>query len=278
MKCKAMNLSRSTFYYQNSDKESSDLKMKLKIENIIVKFEGYGYRRITKQLHRDGIKVNHKKVLRIMRKYSLLCKNRKKFIVSTTDSNHNYKVYPNLTKDLKLTHINQLWVSDITYIRLANEFIYLAVILDAFSRKVVGYSISKKIDTNLTVAALQMAINKRKIKSNCIHHSDRGVQYASDGYIKLLNAHNFDISMSRKGNPYDNAKAESFMKTIKTECVYLSEYESYYDAISKIFTFIKDVYNKKRLHSSIGYLPPDEFEKKNRNIGLEHISNIFKNI
>lgn len=278
MKCKIMNLSRSTYYYNQKDKEKADQELRDKIEKIIVEFEGYGYRRITKQLHRDGLKVNHKKVIRVMHKYSLFIKKRKKHTVTTTDSNHDHKIYPNLTQNLKITGTNQLWVSDITYIRLADEFIYLAIILDAYSRKVIGYSISKNIDTKLTLCALQMAINQRKPKSGCIHHSDRGVQYAAGDYIKLLKKHKFAISMSRKGNPYDNAKAESFMKTLKSECVYLSEYESYYDAVGKIFTFIKDVYNKKRLHSSVGYLPPDEFEQNIRKGGLEHISNLFKNI
>lgn len=279
MKCEKIELSRSSYYYHPKDRESADLKWKAKIESVIDEFDGYGYRRITKELQRNGEQINHKKVLRIMNKYDLTVQQRKRFRISTTDSNHNLKVYPNLAKGMTLTDINQLWVSDITYIRLRDEFIYLAIVLDAFSRRVIGYAISRKIDSDLTLAAIKMAIQSRSDIAGCIHHSDRGVQYACGQYVDLLKSYKLEISMSRKGNPYDNAKAESFMKTIKMESVYLSEYDSYYDAASQIFKFIHDVYNKKRLHSSLGYLPPNEFEQKlGTKKGLVHISNIFKNI
>lgn len=282
-----MALARSTFYYQVKSKTEEDKKIVDLIEDIIVNFTSYGYRRITKQLHREGLKINHKRVLRLMRANNLTCKIKKHF-VATTDSNHSFKIYPNLIKDLVINKLNQVWQADITYIRLLKSFVYLAVILDSFSRKVVGYAISKRIDKNLTIAALKMAVQLRKPAPGCIHHSDRGVQYASLEYVNYLKEQEFQISMSRKGNPYDNAKAESFMKTLKYDEVYLSDYETYDQIVANVSKFIEDVYNKKRLHSAIGYLPPDEFEQKfiqlqnqqdiNSKGGLDHISNILKNM
>lgn len=191
----------------------------------------------------------------------LLCQIRKGFVI-TTDSNHRLTVYPNLARDLVLTGIDQLWMADITYIRLLREFVYLAVILDAFSRKVVGWHLSQRIDTKLCLAALEMALSTRKPSAGLVHHSDRGVQYASGEYIALLIERGITVSMSRSGNPYDNAKAESFFKTLKAEEVYLFEYETFGEANMRIPHFIEDVYNQKRLHSSLGYLPPSEFEAK----------------
>ncbi len=183
----------------------------------------------------------------------------------TTDSNHNFRVYPNLAKDLVPERPNQLWRADITYIRLRSEFVYLAVILDAFSRRVIGWALSRHIDAALTVAALRMAIERRGVQPGLVHHSDQGVQYACDEYVTLLHDHQIAISMSRKGNPYDNAMAESFMKTLKVEEVYINEYRDFSDAYSNIERFIEIVYNKKRLHSALGYITPEEIEPQHQN-------------
>ena len=217
-----MNLPRSSYYYKPKDQEISpeDQALVNRIEEITEDFPKYGYRKVTRQLHREGNPVNHKKVHRIMREKGLLVKKSRRFI-KTTDSNHLYPVYPNLTKNLKVTNVNQVWVADITYVRIVTAFVYLAVILDLCSRKVVGYAISRNIDTALSLAALRMAIQNRNPPPGVIHHSDQGVQYAAHDYVDELKNHGFKISMSRKGNPYDNAFAESFMKTIKTEEVYL---------------------------------------------------------
>lgn len=217
-----------------------------------------GYRRITKALHRQGVVVNHKRVLRIMREDYLLCKKKKRF-VHTTSSNHGFAVYPNVAADMDVTGPDQLWVSDLTYIRVGCGFVYLAAVLDACSRRCLGWSLGRRLDASLAVSALRMALRDRRPQ---VHHSDRGVQYASKEYTEILKAHGIQISMSRKGNPYDNAKAESFMKTLKYEQVYLSEYENVVDARAQIGHFVEDVYNQKRLHSSLGYMPPAEFEQK----------------
>ena len=262
-----MNLSRSTYYHKSKSKDISDAALTSLIEEIVEEFSGYGYRRVTLELGRRGIPVNHKKVLRIMRKQGLLCKPKRRY-VKTTDSNHSFHIYPNLLEERTVTDINQVWVADITYIRIIYGFVYLAVILDLFSRKAIGYAVSKDIDTNLTLSALHMAIESRHPIKEVIHHSDRGVQYASKDYVSLLSQHGFRISMARKGNPYDNAVAESFMKTLKVEEVYLWEYRTLADVEKRLPYFIEHVYNLKRLHSSIGYMPPDEFETlllKNQN-------------
>jgi len=221
----------------------------------------YGYRRITAALRRKGITANHKRVLALMRENGLLCK-RKRFKVVTTDSSHGLPVYPNLAKDLEVTCANQLWVADVTYVRIPNDFAYLAVVLDVFSRKCLGWQLSKSIDARLCLGALEAAFAERKSTSlaGLVHHSDQGVQYASNGYTNALHERGVLASMSRKGNPYDNAFAESFIKTLKVEEVYLSEYESFADARQNIDKFIGEVYNEERLHSSLGYLPPAEYE------------------
>ena len=267
-----LKMARSSYYYKkapNLQKEKEDADLRDKIESIVVEYERYGYRRVTAQLKRDGSEVNHKRVQRIMQEADLICKIRKRW-VRTTDSNHPYPVAPNLLKDAKITGVNQAWVADITYIRIMTAFVYLAVILDVFSRKVVGWAISLRIDTELTRAALRMAIETRRPPNGCIHHSDRGVQYAAHEYVDDLNAAGLLISMSRKGNPYDNAWAESFMKTLKNEEVYLWDYKTFEDVKKRIPYFIEDVYNEKRLHSALGYCPPSEYEalvamKKNTN-------------
>lgn len=256
-----MNLPRTSYYYKPKPREISpeDQAIIARIEEVAEDFATYGYRKITAQLRRDGIVVNRKKVQRIMRERGLFAKKTQRF-VKTTDSNHAYPVYPNLIKGLNVTEVNQVWVADITYIRIVAAFVYLAVILDLYSRKAIGYAISRSIDTDLSLAALQMAIATRNPRAGLIHHSDQGVQYAAHDYVDVLKSHGINISMSRKGNPYDNAFAESFMKTIKTEEVYLWEYRTLDDVQRRIPYFIEDVYNQKRLHASLDYMPPNEFE------------------
>jgi transposase InsO family protein len=258
-----MELARSSFYYQTREadlvEEMADMDILDRIEAICIDFHGYGYRRVTQQLHYDGFQVNHKKVLRLMRESDLLCQIRRKW-VRTTDSKHGLPVYQNLIKDKSITGVNQVWLADITYIRIRHGFVYLAAILDSFSRKVIGYAISKSMDTDLVLEALRMAIANRNPGVGIIHHSDRGVQYASLAYTEKLKKHGFQISMSRKGNPYDNATMESFFKTLKHEEVYLFEYVNLSDVQSRLPYFIERVYNLKRLHSSIGYLSPVRYE------------------
>lgn len=257
-----LNLARSSYHYQGIEdlqRQKEDADLKDKIEEIVVEHSRYGYRRVTAQLKREGMIVNHKRVLRIMQEKSLICKIKKKWI-TTTYSNHKYPVYPNLLKDAQITGVNQVWVCDITYIRILTAFVYLAVILDVYSRKVIGWAISLRIDTELTRAALRMAIEDRHPPEGCIHHSDRGVQYAAHEYVDDLKAAGLRISMARKGNPYDNAQAESFIKTLKSEEVYLWDYKTFEDVKKRIPYFIEEVYNDKRLHSALGYCPPNEYE------------------
>lgn len=258
-----MSLARSSYYYQTvsnpqEDKERTDVVDR--IEAICIEMVGYGYRRVAAQLRREGIKCNHKKVLRLMRESDLLCHVKKRW-TRTTNSSHRLPVYPNLLKGRKITGLNEVWVADITYIRIKRGFVYLAAILDACSRKVIGYAVSDRLDTNLSLEALCMAIKDRKPRAGVLHHSDQGVQYASHDYINELKKHGFQISMSRKGNPYDNAMMESFFKTLKHEEVYLYEYETIEDVKAMVPHFIKQVYNVKRLHSGIGLIPPQEFEE-----------------
>jgi putative transposase len=209
-------------------------------------------------LKRRGVRVNEKRVRRVMKKFGLRPITWRTF-VRTTDSRHALPVYPNLVRKRQVCAINEIWVADITYIRIRSSFVYLAAILDLYSRRVVGWAISKRIDTELCVTALRMALENRRSRG-CIHHSDRGVQYASAAYVALLREHGLQISMSAKGNPYDNAFMESFYKTLKYEEVHLCDYETYNDVVERLPFFIEQVYNRKRLHSSIGYVPPIEFE------------------
>ena len=232
--------------------------MRQQIERIQEELPGYGVRRLAKELKRRGHQVNKKRIRRVVKKFGLQPITWRTF-VRTTDSRHKLPVYPNLLKKRQVRAINQVWVADITYIRIRSSFVYLAAILDLYSRRIVGWAISKRIDTQLCVAALQMALRKRRARG-CIHHSDRGVQYASAQYVRLLRQRGLEISMSRKGNPYDNAFMESFYKTLKYEEVHLWNYETYEDVIERLPFFIEAVYNQKRLHSSIGYVPPAEFE------------------
>ncbi len=256
-----MGIARSTYYYKPKDKKLPDMELAERIEQIALDFPSYGYRRITAELHRQGLKVNHKRVLRLMRDKNLLCKARKSF-KATTDSSHGLKKYPNLIDDLVPYRIDQLWHADITYIRIATSFVYLAAVIDGFSRKIIGYGLGRTLSADLAIAALKDAISKRDT-GNLIHHSDQGIQYCSYEYVKILKGHGIAISMSGKANPYDNAKIESFFRTLKVEEIYMFEYETYGDVLERIPYFIEEVYNRKRLHSSLGYMPPEEFENIN---------------
>jgi transposase InsO family protein len=221
----------------------------------------YGYRRISAELRRRGLLVNHKRVLRIIREDNLLAVQPRAFVV-TTDSDHEFEVYLNLASRMKLTGMNQLWVADITYIRLKKEFVYLAVILDAFSRKVVGWALGRTLASRLPIAALEQAIVQRQPRPGLVHHSDRGVQYASGDYVKILRKNQMIPSMSRPANPYDNASCESFMKTLKREEIYANDYRDLDHLLGNIEAFIEQYYNRCRLHSALGYRPPEEFERE----------------
>ncbi len=260
-----MGLAPSTLYYQpkisRAERERMDADLRDATERVRVEFPTTGYRTLLRYLTQGGVLTGERRLRRVMKKYSLQAKIRRAF-VRTTDSNHDCRVYPNLLKDLAITGLNQLWAADITYIRIANGFVFLAVILDLFSRRAIGWAISKTIDGDLAVNALKMAIKRRGPPQGCIHHSDRGVQYLCKKYVELLNDYGFRISNSAKGNPYHNAFLESFMKTLKQEEVYLANYETYWDVIENLPQFIEDVYNEKRIHSGIGYLTPNELEQK----------------
>lgn len=260
--CQWLGVSRFWYYLREKRKAiraAKDKELCEAIEAVVLKFAGYGYRRVTKELTRRGWKVNSKRVLRVMREQGLLCQPKRRFVV-TTDSKHSNPVFKNLLRDKELSEPDQVWHADITYITLPKGFAYLAAILEGYSRKCIGWKLSKRIDTELALGALEMALASRQIKPGLLHHSDRGVQYTSGAYVSRLQDAGIAISMSRKGNPYDNAKAESFMKTLKCEEVYLKEYQTYQEALENIGDFIEKIYNCKRLHSGIGYLPPVEFE------------------
>jgi transposase InsO family protein len=260
-----MGLAMSTYYQDpkisRAEKEEWDADIRGKIEQIRVEQPRLGYRPLLQHLKRSGIHIGERRLRKVIERFKLQIKPRKRF-VRTTDSNHPHEVHPNLIEGMVLDGVNQVWASDITYIRITNGFVYLAVILDLYSRKVIGYAVSKRIDSDLALSALKMAIARRSPPKGVIHHSDRGVQYLCGKYVDELKEHGLHISCSRKGNPYDNAFVESFMKTLKDNEVYIWNYETYLDVLDRVPAFIEEVYNKKRLHSSLDYLTPEEFEAK----------------
>jgi transposase InsO family protein len=276
--CQAVGIDRTSYIHFKSEGQGvrqrralEDTLLRDEIEKVINgEFPKYGYRPMTKHLQRTGFviggkPVNHKRVLRVMRENNLLCEIKKSFI-NTTDSNHALLKYPNILKkeQVEITRLDQVWVSDFTYIRLPEGFCYLAVAMDAFSRKVIGYCLSQDMDTHLVLTALKMALKERRITNthdHLVHHSDQGVQYCSHEYTELLKLSGIRISMSNLGSPWQNGRAESFFKTLKSNEVYLNDYQNIWEAKQNLFKFIDDVYNAKRLHSSLGYLPPNEFEE-----------------
>jgi putative transposase len=262
--CQLAQVSRAGFYrsLQEQTPVEEEMEVRSAIQQIAMQHRRrYGYRRISAELRRRGMLVNHKRVARIMREDNLLAVQPRQFVV-TTDSNHKLEIYLNLARRMKLTGIDQLWVADITYIRLRAEFVYLAVILDGFSRKVVGWALERRITSQLAIAALQQAIAERRPPPGLVHHSDRGIQYASGEYVAVLNKHQMIPSMSRPANPYDNASCESFMKTLKREEIYASRYENLEHLRTNVAIFIEQYYNQQRLHSALGYRSPEEFEQR----------------
>ena len=259
--CQLSAVSRASYYRRWEAEKPHDEEMVVRdrLQRLAVQHRRRGYRYITKLLKREGWHINHKRTLRLMRQDNLLSLRRQKW-VRTTDSDHDRPVYPNMARLMQVQGPDQLWVADITYVRLRSEFIYVAIVLDVYSRRVVGWSIGRNLDSSLTQHALEQAIQSRQPRPGLVHHSDRGWQYACHDYIAMLNRDGIEISMSRSGNPYDNAYAESFMKTLKSEEVDGRRYHSLEDAATSIGSFIEDFYNQNRLHSRLGYLSPAEFE------------------
>jgi putative transposase len=271
--CSLLGLNRGSHYRRagesgaarraNNRTKENALSLRAAVERLVLQFPGYGYRRVTKQLQREGFKVNRKRVLRVMREESLLCQLKRRW-TKTTDSAHGWRVYPNRLADRgwrKLTGLDEAWVADLTYIRLGGEFVYLATVMDAYSRRVLGWCLSRTLEAEVALTALERALALRQPAAGFVHHSDRGVQYACGAYIERLEAAGATISMAGKGSPLENAQAERLFRTLKEEEVYLHEYESFEEAEASIGRFIEEVYNRKRLHSSLGYLPPCEFEE-----------------
>ena len=261
--CRLSGVSRAGYYrhWQASAPRQEEMGLRDALQRLSLAHRGPGYRPLTGYLRREGWCVNHKRVLRLMHEDNLLCQRKRPFVPQTTDSNHGWRVVPNLARGMEVTWIDQLWVADITYVRLAEEFAYLAIVLDAFSRKAIGWAMEMHLHASLAIEALKMALAARRPPpGSLVHHSDRGVQYACGDYAKILEAHKIQPSMSRVGNPYDNAKAERFMKTLKTEEVDGSVYRNLREARTKIGRFIEEVYNRQRLHSALDYRPPEEYE------------------
>jgi putative transposase len=261
--CALAGVSRATYYrhWHAAAPRTEETALRDVLQRLAVGHRHYGYRRLTELVRRDGWAVNHKRVLRLMRTDHLLCLRRRAFVPATTDSQHRWRVVPNLARGMELTGLDQLWVADITYLRLLEEFAFLAVVLDAFSRRVIGWALEAHVQASLALAALQMALAARRPRpGTLIHHSDRGVQYACADYTACLADHEIQPSMSRVGSPYDNAKAESFMKTLKQEEVDGRAYRDAEAARRAIGRFIEEVYNRQRLHSALAYLSPAEFE------------------
>jgi putative transposase len=262
--CRLALVSRAGYYrhWQASAPRREETGLRDAIQRLALANRHYGYRRIAALLGREGWPANRKRVLRLMHEDNLLCLRQAAFVPATTDSRHGWRVVPNLARGMELSGLDQLWVADITYLHLAEEFGYLAIVLDAFSRKVVGWALETHLQAVLAIAALEMAIAQRRpTPGTLIHHSDRGVQYACGDYTAILRAHDIQASMSRVGNPYDNAKAESFMKTLKQEEVDGTAYRDVAEARASIGRFIETVYNRQRLHSALDYLSPEEYER-----------------
>jgi putative transposase len=269
--CQLVSISRRSFYRSLQERQPAEEEMEVRsaIQQIALEHRRrYGYRRITAELHRRGMRVNHKRVARIMREDNLLGVQPKRFVV-TTNSNHRLEIYLNLAGRMKLTGINQLWVADITYIRLKAEFVYLAVILDGFSRKVVGWALDRTLAMRLTMGALEQAIESRQPEPGLVHHSDRGLQYASAEYVEVLENHRVIPSMSRPANPYDNASCESFIKTLKREEIYANKYDDLEHLRANLEEFIEQYYNRLRLHSALGYQSPEEFEQRSKSLEVD---------
>ena len=262
--CQLAEVSRAGFYryLQQTAPKQADLLLRARLQELAVAHHRLrGYRMLTAWLRREGQVVNHKRILRLMREDNLLSLRRRKYVF-TTDSRHNWPIYPNLARYATLTGLNQLWVADITFIRLRSEFIYLAVVLDAYSRRVIGWELGRTLEAELAIRALQMALSERDWKAEqLIHHSDQGIQYAAGDYTQILEQAEILISMSRRGNPYDNARAERFMRTLKEEEVHGTQYDDLEDARNRIGEFLEQVYNRQRLHSALRYLTPEEFEQ-----------------
>jgi putative transposase len=274
--CLLLGLNRGSYYRQaqstaetapvetglvrNNPASNGSTRLREAIERVVVEFSGYGYRRVTKQLRREGWCVNHKRVRRVMREAGLLWR-RKRRGVKTTDSKHRFAVAPNLVKGRPPTALNEVWVADLTYIRLGQEFVYLATVMDAFSRRVVGWCLSRHVEAELALTALERALEARQPLAGWIHHSDQGVQYACGAYRERLERAGARASMAAKGTPQENGQAERLFRTLKEEEVYLQEYQTFEEAEASIGRFIEEVYNQKRLHSALGYRPPCEFEE-----------------
>ena len=267
--CQAAGVSRAGYYRfrRRRPGQAADMDLRSRMQQIALAWPAYGYRRVHAELRRQGWQVNHKRVLRLMRGDNLLCVRGRKFFL-TTDSRHGLPIYRNLREGLVLTGIDQLWLADITYIRLRTEFVYLAVVLDAYSRRCLGWAVRRSLEVGLVLAALRMALQQRRPRPGLVHHSDRGVQYASRDYTQLLEQHGIQISMSRRGNVYDNAQCESFIKTLKYEEIYREDYQDLEESVAGIEHFVESIYNQKRLHSALGYRPPVEFEQSLSRAGV----------